>query len=128
MNLRNVLVFDKWLSSASAVLALGGAPLLGSWLGVSAWIPFGIGIALVPWVWNLFDATRQPRLRRKQVRGVAIGNIGWTVASALLLILFPDVVSSLGRWLIAGMAVATLYLGLAQYWGSRRIVRSPVPA
>ena len=130
MKLRNVLELDKWLSTASAALMLAGAPLVGSWLDVSAWIPFGVGVALIPWVINLFDATRRPQLRRRQVEAVAFGNIGWTVASAVMLVVFPDAVSSLGRWLIAGFALATADLGIAQYMGSRRLTGSPagVPA
>ncbi len=128
MKLENVLRIDKWVSAASTVLMVAGASLVAGWLDVSAWITFGVGVALIPWVYNLFDATRRPRLHRRQVEAIAVGNLGWSIATAVFLLLFPDAVSTLGKWLMAGFALVTLELGIAQYLGSRRLERRPVPA
>lgn len=128
MKLRTVLRLDKWLSTASAVLLLAGAPIVGGWLDVTAWVPFGVGVALIPWVVNLFDAAGRRHPVRRQVEAVAIGNIGWTVASAVLLVAFPDAVSPFGRWLVGGFALVTLDLGFAQYLGIRRLTGTPVAA
>ena len=117
MDLRNVLQSDMVGSGISVVVAILGAFVLGDWLGVSPWIPFGVGVALIPWVAFLAFTTRQSPPRRWQVGIVAGGNLAWAVAAGVILIGFPDALSGSGRWIVGVFSAAVLAFGVAQAFG-----------
>lgn len=48
------------------------------------------------------------------------GRAGWVVGSAVLLVAFPDLLSPMGEWAMAAVAVVVAGLACAQFVGLRR--------
>jgi hypothetical protein len=94
--LRKILRFDMWASAASVIFTIAGAGLLADWMGVSPWVPSVVGVALIPWVYTLWQTSRRTPLRTTEVGLVVAGNIGWAVIAAILLIGYPDALSTTG--------------------------------
>ena len=122
MNLRKVMQWDAWATGVSTLLTIVAAPLLGSWLDVSMWIPLGVGVALVPWTAFLADTARRVPLVRWQVAAIATGNLAWVAAAVVLVFGFPDALSTTGRWMVGVFSLAVLDFGLAQMVGLRNPV------
>lgn len=117
--LRKVLWFDAWASAATLAVAIAGASLLGGWLDVSVGAPVAVGVVLIPWAYFLAHVARRNPLRRAEVGAVVIGNLGWAVAAAVLIVGFPDVLSTSGKWIVGVFSLAVLDLGVVEWIGLR---------
>lgn len=120
-NLRKVLWVDVFGSGVSVVLALIGPGLIAEWLDVSGWIPFAVGVVLIPWVALLARAVRRERLRAGEVAYIVAGNIGWAIAAAILVFGFPDALSTTGKWIVGLFSLGVLDLGVAEWLGLRAL-------
>lgn len=121
MELRKVLQWDIWGSGMSVLVSILGAVVLGGWLELSAWVPFGVGVGLIPWVAFLAYAARQHPLRRWQVAIIAFGNLAWVLTAVVILIGFPDALSVAGSWIVGLFSAGVLALGTMQAMGLRRL-------
>ena len=74
--LRKVLWADVVGSGTSVVFSIAAAGLIAGWLDVSAWIPFTVGVLLIPWVWFLYRTVRRDPLRPSEVAVIVAGNAG----------------------------------------------------
>ncbi len=120
MNLRKIMQWDMWASGVSTMLTVVTAPLLGELLEVSAWIPFGVGLALIPWVAFLTYTVKTTPLRRSRVTTVAVGNLAWVLVAAIIVFGFPTALSTVGRWILGVFSLAVLDFGIAQVIGLRQ--------
>lgn len=127
-NLRNVLRIDAVGSGLSTVFTLAGASWLGARLEVSAWIPFAVGLVLIPWVALLIHTVRRHPLSPAEVAVIVAGNVGWAVAAGVLIFGFPDAMSATGNWMVGLFSLAVLALGVAQWVGLRSLVPGGHPA
>ncbi len=123
--LRKVLWADVLGSGASVVFSIAAAGLIADWLDVSAWIPLGVGIALVPWVWFLLRTVRQEPLRPAGVAVIVAGNIGWAMAAVVLILGFPEALSPAGKWIVGIFSLAVLDFGVTQWIGLRTLRKAP---
>lgn len=128
--LRRVLWADVIGSAVSVVFTIAGARAIAGWLDVSPWIPLGVGLVLVPWVWFLVRTVRRDRLRVGEVAVIVGGNIGWALLAVVLILGFPDALSSAGRWIVGLFSLAVLAYGVLELMGlprltSRRDLRPP---
>lgn len=123
-NLRKVLWVDVFGSGAAVVSTVVAAGLIGGWLEVSAWIPFAVGILLIPWVMILLHTVRREALRAGEVGVIVAGNIGWALAAAVLIVGFPDAMSTTGKWIVGIFSLAVLDLGVAEWLGLRTMWRA----
>jgi hypothetical protein len=119
--LRKVLWADVVGSGTSVVFSIAGAGLIADWIGAAAWIPLAVGVLLIPWVWFLYRTVRRNPLRPTEVAIVVAGNVGWAVAAAVLILGFPDALSTGGKWIVGIFSLAVLDFGLAQWVGLRRL-------
>lgn len=122
--LRKVLWADVYGSGASVVFTIIGAGLIGRWLGVSAWIPFGVGIILIPWVALLLQTVKREELRRVELAVVVVGNIGWAIAAAIVIWGFPDALSVGGKWILGLFSLAVLDYGILELVGLRKLSKT----
>ncbi len=120
MNLNRIMVWDVWATGVSTLLTIIGAPVIGDWLGISAWIPFGIGLALVPWTGFLAYTARQRPLVKWQTLVIAVGNLSWAVVAGIIVFGYPDALTPTGRWLLGLFSLVVLDFGVLQAIGLRR--------
>lgn len=126
--LRRVLWADAVASGASGVLTIAGVGLIGGWLDVSPWVPFIVGVAMIPWVLFLVRTVWRDQLRPTELGAIIAINVGWAVATAahLLILGFPDAVSIFG-WLVIGhFAFGGLGFGITAGIGLRGLSSSTV--
>jgi hypothetical protein len=121
VTLRKVLRLDALASATSVVFTILGAGLLGEWLGVDTWVPLAVGFVLVPWVALLVHAGRQSPLRAGQVAVIAAGNLGWAAAAIVIIVGYPESLTTAGKWIVAVFSLGVLDLGLAQTLGWRTL-------
>jgi hypothetical protein len=128
--LRKVLWVDAIGSGVSTAFCIVGAGALAGWLGVSAWVPFGVGVALIPWVLHLVRTVRRDPLRPADITVIVAGNIGWAVVAAILIFGFPSAMTSTGSWLVGVFSLGVLALGVVQWIGLRSLGNAPnsIPA
>jgi hypothetical protein len=117
--LRKVLWADAIGSGAALVFTIVGAGLLGRWLDISAWIPLTVGLVLIPWVYLLVRTVRRDQLRAGEVALIVAGNLGWVIAAAILIIGFPNALSTTGNWVVGIFSAVVLELGVAEWMGLR---------
>lgn len=126
--LRKVLWADTVGSGLSTVITIVGAGVLADLLGVSAWVPFGVGLVLIPWVLHLLRTVRQEPLRSADVGIIVAGNVGWAVAAAVLILGFPTALTTTGNWLVGVFSLGVLALGVLQWIGLRGLVSTAATA
>ncbi|MEA2002160.1 MAG: hypothetical protein U9N84_09810 [Actinomycetota bacterium] len=126
--LRKVLWVDVIGSSATIAFTIFGAALLGGWLGVSAWAPLAVGLVLIPWVALLLRTVRRDQLRAVDVAAIVAGNLLWVGTTAVLLLGFPDALSTAGKWIVGIFAIAVLDLSLAEWMGLRGLPHKMEPS
>lgn len=118
-SLRKVLWVDIIASSASIAFTIVGAGLIAGWLDVSAWAPLTVGVILIPWVGLLLRTVRRDQLRSADVAAIVAGNLLWVGATAVLILGFPDALSTAGKWIVGIFALAVLDLSFAEWLGLR---------
>ena len=109
------------LVGAGTFLQAGLIGLIAHWLDVPTWIPLAVGIALIPWVWFLLQTVRREPLRRGDLVFIVAGNVGWAVAAAIVILGFPDALSTAGRWIVGIFSLAVLDFGLTEWMGLRSL-------
>ena len=119
--LRKVLWADVFGSGVSVLSSIAAAGLIADWLDVPTWIPLAVGIALIPWVWFLLQTVRREPLRRGDLVVIVAGNVGWAVAAAIVILGFPDALSTAGRWIVGIFSLAVLDFGLTEWMGLRSL-------
>jgi len=117
--LRKVLWADAIGSGATIVFTIVGAGLLGRWLDISVWMPLTVGLVLIPWVYLLVRTVRRDQLRAGEVALIVAGNLGWVIAAAILIIGFPNAMSTTGNWVVGVFSAVVLELGVAEWMGLR---------
>ena len=125
--LRKTLWADLWGSAVSVVVTVAGAGVIARWLDVSVWAPVTVGVVLIPWVIFLAHTVRQTPLQNGKVLFIVGGNLAWVVVAAVLIIGFPDALSTSGKWIVGVFSAAVLDLAVLEWFGLRAQT-SPAPA
>lgn len=117
LSLRLALTSNAIFSFSSALLMIFIPTQVGHWLGIQAPLIFqmlGIGLALFA-VELIYQATRQ-RMTTWRALIASIADFSWVIGSILLLMVFPQLFSSLGNILIMGIAGVVFCFGTWQLW------------
>ena len=88
-------------------------------LGLS-WLLIVIGVVLLGFAALIGLNLRRPQLSRTEAWLTVASDVSWVAASAIILIGFPDLFSTGGKWLVGLVAVAVADFALFQYLGLRR--------
>lgn len=100
--------------------------LVGGWLGVNAPLLLQfIGAGLLLFAGDLVHQATRPRMASWRALPSSLADFGWVVGTAMLLVLFPALLSSTGTLLALAVAVLVLLLGIFQIVGIDRLHRSP---
>ncbi len=74
------------------------------------WVLFFIGVGLLLFAADLALLSRKDPIPRPRTILIIAADVGWVLGSALLLLGWPQLFNSLGRWVVLGVAlVVTLF-------------------
>jgi hypothetical protein len=122
--LRNVLFVDALFCALGGVVFAVGATPLATLTGMSAAFVVVIGVGLVVWATVPFMAARREPTNPGTVMFVVVVNVAWVVASIILLIADPFLLTTEGKWFTLIIADAVAALAVLQYIGVRRLART----
>jgi hypothetical protein len=118
--LRRALAGNGLFSLGSGLLLLVWADPLALALDLpSTFLLRAIGLGLLGYAGFLFSLASRPAPRRMAVLASLLDG-GWVVGSAVVLLLHGMPLTSLGRWMIGGLAVFVAAWGLLQVIGRSR--------
>ena len=105
--LRANATFSATTGVTMLLLARPGA----EWLGFEwPWVLVLVGVGLLLFAADLALLSRKNPIPRQRTILVIAGDVGWVLGSALLLLGWPQLFNSLGRWVVLGVAlVVTLF-------------------
>ena len=116
---RLALQFDGGFCAAMGIgLAAGAAPL-AAFTGIPVAAVLGLGVALVPYGIGLFLGARRNHGRRMLLTFATL-NVGWVVASAVLLLSGQSWLTTGGAWLVGIVALVVADLAAVQFYAARK--------
>ena len=119
--LRNTLRGNALFSILSAVVAIAGATSLADFLGLKQPVALAIvGAVLVGHAAILWWGSAQATISRWLAWYAIEGDVGWIIATIIILIVDPWSFSTGGKWLLAGIADVVSVFAILQYIGLRR--------
>lgn len=127
--LRRALLANAAFSAVSGVAMLAFAESLAAELGVpwGGLLP-GLGLGLLGFAVLLVRVARARRIGLRTAGAISAADGLWVAGSGALVWTDPTGMTSLGRWLVLGVADVVLLFALAQAWGIRRARRHGAPS
>ena len=104
--LRRALLIDAGASAALGLLLVIAAGRLSPLLGLPEALLRGVGIFLIPFALSLLALAPRAAAHPSLVRLVVVGNLGWIVASVLLLVVGVVSPTLLGQLFVLAQAAA----------------------
>lgn len=119
--LRRTLFCNAIFSLISGIIMLAAAGHLANLLGEVPPLVISLtgGALIVFALWLLF-LTRATKIPAIDIWSVIIGDLGWVLASAILMLAFTDIFTESGLWIVGGVAVVVLTFADLQYFGLRQ--------
>lgn len=115
--LRIALLSNAVFSATNAGLMLVMSATVGTMLGIQAPIPFQIlGIALAIFAVDLVFQATLTQIATWRALYASIADILWVLATATLLVIFPNTLSNFGNFLVIATAIAVGSFGVWQLW------------
>lgn len=109
-------------SAASGVVLAAGAAALDTWFGVPAWLLVLVGLGLVGYAADLVWFTRSPHRLALGGRVAVAADAAWVFGAAVLLLGFPETLTTQGNVALAVVTVVVAAFAVAQ-WRGLRIAR-----
>lgn len=120
-----VLSVNAVFSAVSALLMLAAGDWIGRQLGIDSAVPvYVVAGLLLGFALQLGNIVRTRRIRTWEITGIISGDIAWVVASVVLAGLHYQSISTSGLMLIDIVALAVLFLAMAQIRGLRAYRRT----
>jgi hypothetical protein len=125
--LRTTFAVNAISSGLTGVLLLLGAVPLAPLLGLPGPLPVALfGASLFAFAAYVWRARREP-LDLGQATAIFVLDVAYVGASVVVLLVWPGVLSSLGRVFVALMADVVAVFAILEYVGLRRARRSDAP-
>lgn len=119
--LRRALLANAAFSTVSGAAVLAFAEGLAAQLGVPwAWLLPALGVGLLVFAALLVATARRRPIDLRAAVAISAADGLWVAGSVALVWLDPTGTTTLGRWLVLGVADVVLLLALAQAWGIHR--------
>ena len=100
-------------------MVFGAKPLAALLGALPPAVVTAVGVGLVLFAAGVFGAAQRASLREAEVRAVIAADVAWVVASAALLVFWPDLLSTAGRWVVGLCAIGVADFAALQYLGLR---------
>jgi O-antigen ligase len=118
--LRRTLQANAAFSALSGIIAIAGAKLLSSLLGVNvSSLLIGLGIALVAYAAALSSNACRENIKLQEAWLAVVLDAAWVIGSVMLI--FAGALSTTGNWLAAIVADVVLIFAVLQFLGIRRL-------
>jgi len=123
--LTRTLAANAGFSAVTGVSLVVGAVPLSRWLGIPTWLTITVGIGLLPFALAVAMAARNPR--RSTVRRVIAADLTWVIGATVVLIGFPQSMSTAGVWALGLVTVAVADFAALQAiaLGRRKMTAGP---
>jgi hypothetical protein len=121
--LRRALSVNFWITTANAVAFLAGGHLLGPVFGLAPAVLWVLGVGLLAFALHARHVSRKDSIARGEAIYFVAADTAYVVASAAVLLGFPELMSGLGRLFFAAAADVVAILAIAEYAGLRRMSR-----
>jgi hypothetical protein len=76
-----------------------------------------IGISLLIFSFVLFQLASKEKMNKQAVWTIIGSDLAWVVASAVLILMFPNLLNETGRILVITIAITVFTLAELQAWG-----------
>lgn len=117
--LTRVLVANAGFSAVTgASLAVGAIPV-SRWLEIPTWLTVAVGVGLLPFSLAVSVVARRPS--RRTVRLVIAADLVWVAGAAIVIVGFPQSMSTSGLWVLGLVTVAVAGFAVLQEVGLRRM-------
>ncbi len=121
--LRRALSVNAWITAANAVAFLAGGHLLAPIFGLPAVALWVLGAGLLAFAAHAGYVARKPAPSRGEAVYFVAADVAYVVASVIVLVGFPNLMTGLGRLFFAAAADVVAILAVAEYAGLRRLTR-----
>lgn len=108
-------------AGSGLALAVFSVPL-SDWLGIPAWIAVAVGVGLVGFSVIVYSIARNPKAT--VVKQVIASDVAWVVGAVVLLVAFPDAMTTEGRWALGIVSLVVADFAVMQWLGLRRAADS----
>lgn len=122
LNLRTVLIADAAVCALFFVVGVFDAHLLSPLLGLPESVIRAAGWICLPVAALLGFLASQAQPSRALLSLVAVGNLGWVVASLAVLVTFSETLTTLGIAIVIAQAIAVLGVAAIEWQGARQSV------
>jgi len=134
--LSRALVANGVFSGSSGLVLVAATDTVGAWLGVTdSGILLVLGLGLLAFSAGLVLLSRSPRAGRPFIMAATASDGAWVLGSVVLLVGFPDLLTTAGEATVGAVAVVVAAFGIAQVVGLQRASvetrardSSPVPS
>ena len=121
--LRRALSVNAWITAANAVAFLAGGHLLAPIFGLPAAALWVLGVGLLAFAAHAGYVARKPAPSRGEAVYFVAADVAYVIASVVVLLGFPSLMTGLGRLFFAAAADVVAILAVAEYAGLRRMAR-----
>lgn len=116
--LTNTLAANATMSGATGIALTAGFSPLSGWLGIPAWVSLVVGVGLLGFAFQVGRVARKPR--RSDVLQVVVADLAWVVGAAVVILVFPDSMSTEGLWALGVVTAAVALFAVLQTVGVSR--------
>ena len=124
--LRRALSVNAWLTGASGLAFLVAGHRLGPVFGLAPAVLWILGAGFVAFAAHAGYVSRKEAVSRGEALYFVVADAAYVLASAVVLLGFPQVMTGLGRLFFAAAADLVAIFALAEYAGLRRVTRVAV--
>lgn len=119
--LRRTLAVNATFSGLTGVAMIVLSGPIDSFIGLGLpWLLIAAGVGLLGFAVLIGLNLRRSQLNRAEAWLTVASDVAWVAGSAIIVLGFPDLLSTGGKWLVGLIAVAVGDFALFQYLGLRR--------
>jgi hypothetical protein len=122
--IRRALAVNAWITAATGLAFLVAGHVLGPLFGLAPSVLWMLGAGFVAFAAHAGHVARKDVISRGEARYFAVADAGYVLASAVVLLGFPHLMTGLGRLFFAAAADLVAVFAVAEYAGLRRLTRA----
>ena len=121
--LRRALSVNAWITAANGLAFLVAGHLIGPVFGLAPAVLWLLGAGFVAFAAHAAHVARKETITRGEAVYFVAADAGYVLASAVVLLAFPQLMTGIGRLFFAAAADLVAIFAIAEYAGLRRLTR-----